>query len=42
MTDIKRILVPVDGSETSDRAIEEAIKIAEVYNSCLLYTSRCV
>lgn len=33
MTDIKRILVPVDGSETSDRAIEEAIKIAEVYNS---------
>ena len=25
MTDIKRILVPVDGSETSDRAIEEAI-----------------
>ena len=33
MTDIKRILVPVDGSETSDRAIDEAIKIAEVYNS---------
>lgn len=27
MTDIKRILVPVDGSETSDRAIEEAIQI---------------
>ena len=33
MTDIKRILVPVDGSETSDRAIDEAVKIAEVYNA---------
>ena len=29
MTDIKRILVPVDGSETSDRAIEEAIEDIE-------------
>ena len=33
MTDIKRILVPVDGSETADRAIDEAISIAEIYGS---------
>ena len=33
MTDIKRILVPVDGSETSDRAIEEAIKIIADWTS---------
>ena len=33
MTDIKRILVPVDGSETAERAIDEAVAIAEIYGS---------
>ena len=33
MTDIKRILVPVDGSETSERAVEEAIKFAQAYKA---------
>lgn len=30
MEDFKRILVPVDGSESSDRAIEQAVALAEV------------
>ena len=30
MSNIRRILVPVDGSESSDRAIEHAIEMAEV------------
>lgn len=30
MGNIKRILVPVDGSESSDRAIDQAIDMAEV------------
>lgn len=33
MTDIKRILVPVDGSETAEKAIDEAIAIAQIYGS---------
>lgn len=30
MRELKRILVPIDGSDTSDRAIEQAIALAEV------------
>ncbi len=33
MTDIKRILVPVDGSETADKAVEEAAVLAQAYNA---------
>ena len=32
---IKNILVPVDGSETSDKAVAEAIKLAEIYGARL-------
>lgn len=35
MTEIKRILVPVDGSETSERAVDEAALLAEIYNADL-------
>lgn len=35
MTDFKKILVPMDGSETSDRAVQEASKLAKVYGSTL-------
>lgn len=30
---IKNILVPVDGSETSDRVVAEAVKFAEIYGA---------
>ena len=33
MTDFKRILVPVDGSETSDRAVAEAGRLAKLYDA---------
>lgn len=35
MKEIKRILVPVDGSDTSDRAIDQAIVLAQVCNAKL-------
>jgi len=33
MIDIKRVLVPVDGSESSERAIAKAIELANVCNA---------
>lgn len=35
MTEFKRILVPVDGSDSSDRAIDQAIYLAEICNAKL-------
>lgn len=35
MMEIKRILVPVDGSETAERAIEQAIELAKVCDAKL-------
>ncbi len=32
---VKNILVPVDGSETSDKAVAEAITLAEIYGAKL-------
>ncbi len=34
---IKKILVPVDGSETSDRAVEQAGKIAKICDAKLIF-----
>lgn len=33
MADIKRILVPVDGSETADRAVDKAIEMTKAYGA---------
>ena len=33
MADIKRILVPVDGSETADNAVDEAVEMAKAYGA---------
>ncbi len=35
MADIKRILVPVDGSETADRSVERAVEMAQAYGADL-------
>lgn len=33
MIDVKKILVPTDFSEFSDKALSEALEIAETFNS---------
>ena len=35
MADIKRIHVPVDGSETADRSVERAVEMAQAYGADL-------